>query len=99
MQTLIVDGQERGQLEWEDSAIGTTLVLDCPCPQAQVSSRATRVCAGEIGLAGQWMEADVTECQFSSLAWELCNSQVSMASHPHAHTTPNLHLTNRALKV
>ena len=76
-QTLMVGGEERGQLVWPESPVGNISVLNCPCPQAAISRQATRVCsASSDGLGGVWLEANLTECQFSSLAWDLCNSEV-----------------------
>ena len=83
-QDLLVDGQGRGQLQWEETAIGQQATANCPCPQATISRQATRVCAAGSGSGGQWMDANVIACQFSTNTWNLCNAEVRMVTLCHA---------------
>ena len=75
-QPLLVAGEARGELRWQESTVGSRVLLDCPCPQGSIARQASRVCAGDASSAGVWMQANVTACQFSSLAWDLCNVEV-----------------------
>ena len=85
IQPLVVDGVDRGELQWPDAAIGSRVILDCPCPQATTTRQASRVCAGDLSTGGRWMEANLTACYLQDLAWKLCYSKVSQA---HAGSIP-----------
>ena len=72
----MVDGQERGELLWAETAIGETLEFGCPCDRVTIPRRAMRVCSGDVATGGRWVDSDVTECQFDALTWDLCSAEV-----------------------
>lgn len=73
-----MNGIERGQLNWEEVAIGVTAMQECPCSQAMISRQASRVCSGEFINGGSWMDSNASACEFDPLAWDLCAATVSL---------------------
>ena len=80
-ESLVVDGQERGEFQWTEVAIGERVAVDCLCSQVTISRQAYRVCGGDFITGGRWMDSDVTGCEFDALAWDLCSTVVCTASH------------------
>ena len=76
VEQLVVDNEMRGNLQWEEVAIGEVAKLECPCEQVSVLRQATRACMGDFASGGRWMNADTSACEFNSLAWQLCSNAV-----------------------
>ena len=75
---LLVDGQERAELQWNEVAIAITAEVECPCSLVSVPRKASRTCGGDFVTGGVWMESDKSPCEFDSLALELCEATVSL---------------------
>ena len=87
LEQVVVDGIERGVLQWTAMAIGSNaVVLSCPCAQASLPRQASRVCAGDLVSGAHWSQSDTSQCQFDALTWDLCSAEVStckFSSHSH----------------
>lgn len=78
VESLLVDGQVRGELDWPELGIGWTTARSCPCSQVSIAREASRVCGGDFLTGGVWVNSDVSPCQFDPLAFQLCAATVSM---------------------
>ena len=60
---------------WPETNIGEHAVVDCPCGNMTSQKGnliGTRYCGGDFTLGSQWRNPNVTSCNFSDLAREIC---------------------------
>ena len=61
-------------IEWPETNIGGLVVDSCPCGDILLEGQlqATRYCGGDFTNGALWDTADVSRCNFSDLAREIC---------------------------
>ena len=61
---------------WPETDLGRVSMVACPCGSVSsivgVSLRATRYCGGNFVSGAQWEEPDVSPCDFSDTARQIC---------------------------
>ena len=69
-----------GLVQWPESDIGR-VNIPCPCGTVAgiINQNATRFCFGNFDERAEWGVADVSSCNFSETALELC--RISLVSH------------------
>ena len=67
-------------VQWPESDIGR-VNMPCPCGSVSriINQNATRFCFGNFDEKAEWGVADVSSCNFSETALELC--RISLVSH------------------
>ena len=65
-------------IKWPETNIGGLAVVNCPCGsetnnEEQLQLQATRYCGGNFTNGALWDAPDVTQCNFSDLAREICH--------------------------
>jgi len=69
------------EIEWPESDIGM-VNIQCPCGTVtgSINQNATRFCFGNFDEKAEWGFANISSCNFSETALELC--QISLVSLP-----------------
>ena len=68
------------QIKWPESDIGM-VNIPCPCGTlSNISLTATRFCFGNFDERAEWGDANISSCNFSGTALELC--RISLVSLP-----------------
>ena len=77
---LCLDGcpeEDAAGYSWPETDLGFVAMVSCICGNidtAEISRLAVRECAGSFAEGAAWNEPDISQCQFSDAAVQLCDA-------------------------